>query len=522
MARPLPSLPKDRKPCSLPNPDSTDSFWHSEPAPLLIGHRSTRQLPNTADVVIIGSGMTGTSAAYHLFRSTSESAPSQAQSQKHPSPSVVMLEAREACWGATGRNGGHCQPLLFEDPHDPSIGHFELANFRALQSLIADEGIEEAEFVEQRGVRAIYDKRHLDDAEMALAIMKTTAPELSGMMKFVTDKKELESYRIPTALGAVVTSVAARMWPYKFVSHVLTSLLTSNDLNGSFNLQTLTPAEAVTASNSETGSWCIKTPRGTIQAKKVILCTNAYTSHLLPDFADLIVPCRGQMSALIPLPSLQGEGRLKTSLGFLGDDADDYLIQRPNEKGGHMMFGGGRHMGESLGVTDDSVIDESTAKYLRTRLVTALGLPESKDKAYFMSTHMWTGIMGFSRDERPWVGPVPEHRNMYIAAGFTGHGMPNTWLSGKAVALMAGNSLHAETEKHAQPSGEASYYGQDEEWIVEQACAAVGLPKGYRCTSQRMRDAMSAPDVQVGDWVEKERERRQVGGEGRRVPSGYA
>ena len=81
------------------------------------------------------------------------------------------------------------------------------------------------------------------------------------------------------------------------------------------------------------------------------------------------------MSALHPLPDLQGESRLKTSFGFVGDGLDDYLIQRPNERGGHLMFGGGRQLGESLGVTDDSVVDAETAKYLRGKLVEALGLP---------------------------------------------------------------------------------------------------------------------------------------------------
>jgi len=264
---------------------------------------------------------------------------------------VVLLEAREACWGATGRNGGHCQPLLFENPHEPSIGHFELKNFHTLQALIKDKHID-CEFVAQPGVRAIYSKHHLDEADMALHIMQSTSPELASMMQLITEKADLEKYRIPTALGAVVTSIAARVWPYKFVSRILEDLITSNELKGTFNLQTLTPVECLTPSGEGSERWMVKTPRGCIEARKVILATNAYTSHLIPAFADLIVPCRGQMSALKPLPSLAGEKRLQTSLGFLGDGLDDYLIQRPNESGGHLMFGGGRQHGPSVGVTD--------------------------------------------------------------------------------------------------------------------------------------------------------------------------
>lgn len=99
MARTIPDLPRLGQPASLPTEKSSDSFWHTEPSPLLLGHRSTRSLPATADVVIIGSGITGTSIARHLLKGKS----GNADGSPSKSHDVVMLEAREACWGATGR-----------------------------------------------------------------------------------------------------------------------------------------------------------------------------------------------------------------------------------------------------------------------------------------------------------------------------------------------------------------------------------------------------------------------------------
>jgi hypothetical protein len=78
-------------PSGLPSEKPTASFWHIEPSPLLKSHRSTRDLPEKADVVIIGSGMTGASVAHHLLNASGDKI------------SVVLLDAREACWGATGR-----------------------------------------------------------------------------------------------------------------------------------------------------------------------------------------------------------------------------------------------------------------------------------------------------------------------------------------------------------------------------------------------------------------------------------
>lgn len=206
---------------------------------------------------------------------------------------------------------------------------------------------------------------------------------MAQLTRITRDETELAALRVPGALGAVVTNVAARMWPYKFVSRILEDLLTASCLpGGDFNLQTLTPVTALDRGSSGS-DWQVATDRGTITAPKVVLATNAYTSHLLPALSDLIVPVRGQMSALQPLPSLQGPDRLHTSFGFAGDGIDDYLIQRPNETGGHLMFGGGRQHLPCVGETDDSVIDDKTAKYLRRRLIDALGLPEGEADARF-------------------------------------------------------------------------------------------------------------------------------------------
>lgn len=72
----------------LPCPNSTPSYWHSNPSEKLLGHRTTEDLPPTTDIVVIGSGITGTFASRELVAG---------------GRSVVMIEAREACWGATGR-----------------------------------------------------------------------------------------------------------------------------------------------------------------------------------------------------------------------------------------------------------------------------------------------------------------------------------------------------------------------------------------------------------------------------------
>ena len=77
---------------SYPSSDSTLPFWRTEPHEL-DNYRSSEELPTECDLVIIGAGYAGTATAYHLY-------------DDNPSPpSTVLLEARQACSGATARNG---------------------------------------------------------------------------------------------------------------------------------------------------------------------------------------------------------------------------------------------------------------------------------------------------------------------------------------------------------------------------------------------------------------------------------
>lgn len=85
----------------LPSPTSTSSYWHRSPSQILLGHRTTERLPETVDVVVIGSGITGAFAARELV--------------ERKGRQVLMLEAREVAWGATGRVSPFpysCLPLL--------------------------------------------------------------------------------------------------------------------------------------------------------------------------------------------------------------------------------------------------------------------------------------------------------------------------------------------------------------------------------------------------------------------------
>jgi glycine/D-amino acid oxidase-like deaminating enzyme len=294
------------------------------------------------------------------------------------------------------QNGGHCQPLLFD--RSAEVAAFEMKNVHAVRSYIKKHNVP-CEWRDVSGCRSFWTEQVMGEAEKELAYLDTIDPELRSLVTVIRDTEELKKHRVsPEAVGATLSQGAASLWPYKLVAFMLEHLVKA----GQLNLQTNTPVNEITSTD---GKHTLHTDRGKISAKNVILATNGYTSAILPHFADLVVPVRGEMSALLPP---KGSTILPDSHGMvaaLGQPAnnDDYLVQRPFEgvpnPRGHLMFGGGRGAGHlpTIGVSDDSIIDEDSAAYLRGALLKVLQLDgETEGLKELEAVGQWTGIMGYS------------------------------------------------------------------------------------------------------------------------------
>ena len=94
-------MTRTKIPVGLPRQNPTKSYWQTPPL-LIADHRTTANLPSKTKYTIIGSGITGTAIAYKLL-------------QEEPNATIVILEARQASSGATGRNGGHCRAGRYLD-----------------------------------------------------------------------------------------------------------------------------------------------------------------------------------------------------------------------------------------------------------------------------------------------------------------------------------------------------------------------------------------------------------------------
>lgn len=181
--------------------------------------------------------------------------------------------------------------------------------------------------------------------------------------------------------------------------------------------------------------WAVETSRGSIAAEKVIYASNAYTSSLLPEYKTKIIGVRGICSRIVTTkpnaPFLSNSYILR-----LAPNEYDYLIPRSD---GSIIVGGGRrdyfHQLETWYENyDDSSLITSAQRYFDGYMQRHFRGWEDSG-AY--TDAVWTGIMGYSADGFPHVGAVPGKAGQFICAGFSGHGMPQIFLSAKALAEMA-------------------------------------------------------------------------------------
>ncbi|KAK6498985.1 hypothetical protein TWF481_011556 [Arthrobotrys musiformis] len=514
------ALDRLRKSPGLPLPNPTTSFWLLPESPLLSRIQSST-LQSSADIIVIGSGITSTGFIREIYR-------------LNPSLNIVLLEARGVCTGATGRNGGHIKEGPYEEyPRLKSlygnetatrILRFRLRHLEELKAVAKEEGedcIRESEVREVTGTDVFFDHEVLREGVSKFEEWKRENPEMGrewGIWDQETARKKLN---IPTATGAIYGPAGA-LWPYRFCTSILSRLLSSHE---TFKIEAYTPVEDVSFDDA-TSTYTVSTPRGKITAKTVVHTTNGWSSHLLPGLSGKVFAFQGQMSAQEAPEGLAGMGE-QYSWSFIHKRGFDYLTQRAStsqtnpdgtatQHPGEMMFGGAwastDNMGfDVCGLADDTKLNYLAAAHLSGLLPYIFGSGANKNGVRSWSgvriKNMWTGVLGMSADGLPWVGRVPKKistRNVpkkektekgvetgeYCAVGFSGEGMVNCWGSATALARIvlgeevSGNVRNKEARVRAVKGEEDVKGWRDEkleewfpkEFIIEDARIAKANP----------------------------------------------
>jgi gamma-glutamylputrescine oxidase len=338
-------------------------------------------LPDRTDVLVIGGGIAGVSLVHHLARRRI---------------STVLVERKHLAAGASGRNAGFLLAGV-ADCYAEAVRIHGREKARELWSITSENHDRMLEAVEGSEVG----HRRLGSATLASGEdERARLEESSQLMRDDGIEARWDGERILNPRDGEVNPAA------------LVAALAAQAKNGAIR-----EGVDVTTIDSGRGEVAVRAGEHECRAGVVILATNAYTPQLVPQVK--IRPTRGQMLASAPVARTVCDVPTYSHSGYR------YWRQL---RSGEVLVGGWRDTSTSTEVGYEEQPTDQIQEHLDRKLEEVTGGAEV--------THRWAGIMGFTETGLPLAGPVDGMRNVYLCAGFNGHGMAFAFMSAKQVVEM--------------------------------------------------------------------------------------
>ncbi len=345
-------------------------YWHATMPPL--PDRRDRPLPESVDVLVVGGGYTGITAARELARRGA---------------SVSLVEAETLGFGGSTRNGGIVHPgykwgpraLVDRYGEDTGRELFRetLDAYALVKRLIADEAID-CEFRERGYLDLAFAPSHADDLRASAESLVSFGVEAS----FVPRERLREEIGSDVYHGGLVVPGSGLLHPGKYFGGLVASAERAGaDLHEG--------VRARTVRRQADGRMVVETNRGAIVARDVVVGTNGYTDGLVPSLRRRIIPIGSYIIATEPLPEeLAAELSPKGRAFF---DTKNFLFYWHVSTDRRMVFGG---RASFLPTTVD-----------RTAAILHRGMLEVHPQlAGYRVDYAWGGNVGFTFDRMPHVG----------------------------------------------------------------------------------------------------------------------
>lgn len=380
-------------------------FWQEDAPPTK--SFTGKPLPANTDVLVIGGGFTGTSAALKLAKGGLR---------------VTLLEAQSIGWGASSRNGGQALSALhqtltelikdFGRERARDMFHAAVQAADTVERIIREEGIA-CDFLRSGNIEAASKPAHFDTLQRE----RDTLAEVAGYEVDIIPKERMAS-ELGTDIyyGLMVNRRSASVQPAKMVQGMaLAAERAGADVHEGVRVTGIDRGNGPAFHNGN--RFTVRTERGPVSAKEVFLASNAWSGEIVPYFRKRVFPAESYIIATEPLPEEKAK-RLIPNKRVVYDTKNMlayYQLSRENR----MIWGG-------EGAKRGSKKEENIRK-LQTGMVTAF--PALRDARI---EYYWGGTLGITIDSTPHAG---RQDGIWYAMCYVGHGVSLGTYLGEQIAM---------------------------------------------------------------------------------------
>lgn len=381
-------------------------------------------LPADVDILIVGAGYTGLSAA----RETAAAG-----------RSTLVLDSSRLGAGCSSRNGGQVGYSFKPSYHELKSRHGGELAFRICQEglravaelrLLAKEEKIDCDWREQGCFYGAHTPRHF------AAMVRDAQNQPPGLEQRISVVGRMEQRREIASdfyCGGLVYPEDASIDPMR----LLLALLRRAQQCGA----TVVDQCPVSAINRSSQGFEVLTARGPVRAREVLLATNGYTGSLSPWQRRRVIPIGSYQIATEPLGVERIRALIPNGRNIV-DSRRVIVYFRPSPDGERIIFGGRAALSEK-----DPLQCVSRLHAMMTRI-----FPQLKSVAI---SHAWAGWVAYTFDTLPHLG---RHDGIYYCMGYCGAGVPLATYFGKRIGQQMLGLAEGRTALDGLPFESRPYY----------------------------------------------------------------
>ena len=360
------------------------------------------------DVVIIGSGFVGLWSAFYIRK-------------KYPDYKITILDRGLIPTGASTRNAGFaCFGSLSEIVYDArTMGTEKMLQlvemrFRGLERI--QKHFEKQIDFQLCGGYELYDPQ----APVNAAQLEENISYINSLLKPITGSKktyknadeQIGSFGFGNTQHLVKNQLEGFLHSGKLVQALLQRVQ-------GMGVQVFNQTEVLHMENKADSIRIHTNQDVSFSARRVLLCTNAFTRQLQPDID--ITPARGQVLLTSPIEGLPWEGTFHSDEGF-------YYFRNLGKR---VLLGGARNKAFEEEQTTDMEVSQRIQQELE-RYLDEVVLPQFKGS--YSIDHRWSGIMAMGSEKMPIVTELEP--NIFCAVRMSGMGVALAPVVAQQVAQM--------------------------------------------------------------------------------------